>query len=52
MTENRFREDKAQNMMIKAEELNCYEFFLKATEIYGDYDAYQHMDERGKRSDF
>ena len=50
MTENKFREDKAQNMMIKAEELNCYEFFVKATEIYGDYDAYQHMDERGKRS--
>ncbi len=52
MTENRFRDDKAQNMMIEAGELNCYEFFLKATEIYGDYDAYQHMDERGKRSDF
>ncbi len=51
MTENRFREDKAQNMMIEADNLNCYEFFLKATEIYGDYDAYQHMDEIGKRSD-
>ncbi len=52
MTENKFRADQAQNMMIKADDLNCYEFFLKATEIYGDYDAYQHMDERGKRSTF
>ena len=51
MTENRFREDQAQNMMIPADNLNCYEFFLKATEIYGDYDAYQHMDQRGKRSE-
>ncbi|MBR3767376.1 MAG: acyl--CoA ligase [Clostridia bacterium] len=51
MTENRFRDDQAKNMMIEADELNCYEFFVKATEIYGDYDAYQHMDERGKRSD-
>ncbi len=51
MTENRFRDDQAKNMMIKADNLNCYEFFLKATEIYGDYDAYQHMDKRGKRSE-
>ena len=51
MTENRFRDDKSQNMMIKAENLNCYEFFVNATEQYGDYDAYQHMDERGKRSE-
>ena len=51
MTENRFREDHAQNMMIPADNLNCYEFFIKATEIYGDYDAYQHMDQRGKRSE-
>ena len=50
MTENRFRADQSQNMMIKAENLNCYEFFVNATEKYGDYDAYQHMDERGKRS--
>ncbi len=51
MTENRFRDDQAKNMMIDADKLNCYEFFLKATEIYGDYDAYQHMDKRGKRSE-
>ena len=51
MKENRFRDDQSQNMMIKAENLNCYEFFVNATEKYGDYDAYQHMDERGKRSD-
>ena len=51
MTENRFRDDAAVNTMVKADELNCYEFFLKATEKYGDYDAYQHMDERGKRSE-
>ena len=51
MTENKFRDDQAQNMMIEAGELNCYEFFLKATEKYGDYDAYQHMDKRGKRSE-
>ncbi len=51
MSENKFRNDASQNMMIEADELNCYAFFLKATEIYGDYDAYQHMDKRGKRSE-
>lgn len=52
MAANKFRDDECPNTMIQADNLNCYEFFLKATEIYGDYDAYQHMDEKGKRSDF
>ena len=52
MTDNKFRDDGAQNTMIEAQDYNCYEFYLKATEIHGDYDQFQHMDYRGRRSEF
>ena len=38
--------------MIETKNYNCYEYFLKSTEIYGDYDAAQHMDEKITRSRF
>ena len=32
--------------------MNCYEFYMAATEQYGDYDAFQHLGYRGKRKEF
>lgn len=52
MAENKFRNDGSTNNMIAAGNLNCYEFYIKATEIYGEYDAFQHMDKRGTRTEF
>ena len=40
------------NYMPHAGALNCYEFYMKATEQYGEYDAFQHLDYKGKRSEF
>lgn len=38
--------------MIESKNYNCYEFYLAATEKYGDYKAAQHMDEKILRSKF
>lgn len=38
--------------MIESKNYNCYEFYLAATEKYGDYKAAQHMDECILRSKF
>ena len=38
--------------MIEAGNYNCYEFYLAATEKYGDYKQAQHMDEMVMRSKF
>ena len=40
------------NYMPKAGNLNCYEFYMAATTQYGEYDAFQHLGYRGKRSEF
>lgn len=52
MAENKFRQDAYENVMIQAEDLNCYEFFLKATDKYGEYYAIQHMDQKYTRTEF
>ncbi len=38
--------------MIESKSYNCYEFYLAATEKYGDYKQAQHMDEMVMRSKF
>ncbi len=38
--------------MIESKNYNCYEFYLAATEKYGDYKQAQHMDEMVMRSKF
>lgn len=38
--------------MIESKNYNCYEFYLAATERYGDYKQAQHMDEMVMRSKF
>ena len=38
--------------MIEAGNYNCYEFYLAATEKYGDYKQAQHMDQIITRSEF
>lgn len=40
------------NYMPKAGDKNCYEFYMAATTQYGEYDAFQHLGYRGKRSEF
>lgn len=40
------------NYMPHAGNLNCYEFYMAATTQYGEYDAFQHLGYRGKRSEF
>lgn len=37
---------------IETENMNCYEYYVKSTVQYGEYDALQHMDQRIKRSEF
>ena len=38
--------------MINSGNYNCYEFYLAATEQYGEYDVAQHMDQKVPRSVF
>lgn len=40
------------NPMPVAGDKNCFEFYLEATSQYGEYDAFQHLGYRGKRSEF
>ena len=40
------------NYMPQAGDMNCYEFYIKATTQYGEYDAFQHMGYRGTRREF
>ncbi len=40
------------NYMPHAGDLNCSEFYMAATTQYGEYDAFQHLGYKGKRSEF
>lgn len=46
------KEKYTTSNMIEAGNYNCYEFYLAATEKFGDYKQLQHMDEITMRSDF
>ena len=51
-TEKSSNASQPVNYMPHAENKNCYEFYIAATEQYGEYDAFQHLGYRGKRSEF
>lgn len=38
--------------MIESKDYNCYEYYLIATQQYGNYDAAQHLDQKITRSEF